>query len=78
MGTVSKMRKNAGFFWNIFSMLLGMVIIYSLGSIQLAVVAKMSFNKALAAGVLPFLPGDVIKILLAAVVCEQLKGKIKV
>ena len=78
MGTVSKMRKNAGFFWNIFSMLLGMVIIYSLGSIQLAVVAKLSFNKALAAGVLPFLPGDVIKILLAAVVCEQLKGKIKV
>ncbi|MGB5217652.1 MAG: biotin transporter BioY [Smithella sp.] len=78
MGTVNKMRKNAGVFWNIFSMLIGMVIIYSLGSIQLALAAKMSFNKALAVGVLPFLPGDVIKILLAAAVCSQLKGRIKV
>ena len=78
IGTVNKMRENAGVLWNIFSMLLGMVIIYALGSIQLAVVAKMSLSKALAAGVLPFLPGDVIKILLAAVVCSQLKGRIKI
>jgi biotin transport system substrate-specific component len=78
MGTVSKMKKNAGVVWNIFPMFLGMVIIYALGSIQLALVAKMSFNKALAVGVLPFLSGDVIKILLAAIVCAQLKGRIKV
>jgi biotin transporter BioY len=29
-------------------------------------------------GVLPFLPGDVIKILLAAIVASRLKGRIKV
>jgi biotin transport system substrate-specific component len=55
-----------------------MLIIYSLGSFQLAVVAKMSFHKALAVGVLPFLPGDIIKILLAAIISSQLKGRVKV
>jgi biotin transport system substrate-specific component len=72
------MRKGAGIFWHIFSMLIGMLIIYSLGSFQLAVVAKMSFHKALAVGVLPFLPGDIIKILLAAIISSQLKGRVKV
>jgi biotin transport system substrate-specific component len=78
IGMVNRMRKGAGIFWHIFSMLIGMLIIYSLGSFQLAVVAKMSFHKALAVGVLPFLPGDIIKILLAAIISSQLKGRVKV
>jgi biotin transport system substrate-specific component len=59
-------------------MLIGMLIIYFLGSLQLAVVAKMSLHNALAVGVLPFLPGDIIKILLAAIISSQLKGRVKV
>ena len=59
-------------------MLAGMVIIYSLGITQLALVAKISFKKALAIGVLPFIPGDIIKILLAAIISSRLKGRIKV
>ena len=78
VGTVNKMKKGAGIFWNIFSMLIGMLIIYFLGSLQLALVAKMSFHKALAVGVLPFIPGDIIKILLAAIVSLRLKGRLKV
>ena len=78
VGTVNKIKKNAGTLWNIFSMTIGMLIIYTLGSLQLALVAKMSFTKALTVGVLPFLPGDVIKILLAAAVCSRLKGRVKV
>ena len=78
VGTVNKIKKNAGTLWNIFSMTIGMLIIYMLGSLQLALVAKMSFTKALTVGVLPFLPGDVIKILLAAAVCSRLKGRVKV
>jgi biotin transporter BioY len=38
----------------------------------------MSLHKALVVGVLPFIPGDIIKILLAAIVSSQLKGRIKV
>jgi biotin transport system substrate-specific component len=48
-------------------MALGNVVIYVFGVAGLMVLAGMSFGKALALGVLPFLIGDVIKILLAAV-----------
>jgi Uncharacterized conserved protein len=78
IGMINQMKKSAGIFWHIFSMLIGMLIIYFLGSLQLSLVAKMSFHKALAVGVLPFIPGDIIKILLAAIISSQLKGRIKV
>jgi biotin transport system substrate-specific component len=78
IGMVNQMKKSAGISWNIFSMLIGMVIIYFLGALQLSFVAKMSFPKALAVGVLPFIPGDIIKILLAAIISSRLKGRIKV
>ncbi len=78
IGMVNRMKKSAGIFWNIFSMLIGMLIIYFLGSLQLSLVAKMSFHKALTVGVLPFIPGDIIKILLAAIISSRLKGRVKV
>lgn len=78
IGMIARMKKSAGILWFIFAMLTGMVIIYGCGVIQLAFVAKLSFNKALAVGALPFIPGDLIKILLAAIVGSQLKGRIKV
>ena len=48
-------------------MALGNVVIYAFGVAGLMLIAHMSLGKALALGVLPFLIGDVIKILLAAV-----------
>lgn len=78
IGVVNRTKKNAGIFWHIFSMLIGMLIIYLLGSIQLSLVAKMSFQKALAVGVLPFIPGDIIKIILAAIISSRLKSRVKV
>jgi biotin transport system substrate-specific component len=38
----------------------------------------MSFHKAIAIGVLPFIPGDIIKVLLAAIISSRLKGRVKV
>jgi biotin transport system substrate-specific component len=78
VGKISTAKKGAGIFWQIFAMLTGMLIIYSLGIMQLALVAKMSWQKALAIGVLPFIPGDIIKILLAAIISSKLKGRIKI
>ena len=78
IGKIAGAKRGAGIFWHIFAMLAGMVIIYSLGITQLALVAKISFKKALAIGVLPFIPGDIIKILLAAIISSRLKGRIKV
>jgi biotin transport system substrate-specific component len=48
-------------------MALGNLVIYAFGVAGLMVIAHMSLSKALALGVLPFLSGDAIKILLAAV-----------
>jgi len=54
------------------AMLIGTVIIYLVGVPQLAFVlsptsgAALGFDKALTLGVLPFLPGDAIKLLIAA------------
>ena len=78
IGMINRMKKSAGIFWNIFSMLIGMLIIYFLGSLQLSLVARMSFHKALVVGVLPFIPGDIIKVLLAAIISSGFKGRIKV
>ena len=47
------------------SMLLGSVVIYALGASQLA--HFVGASKAMSGGVLPFLPGDALKALLAAV-----------
>ncbi len=54
------------------AMLIGTVVIYLFGVPQLALVlsptsgAALGFDKALTLGVLPFLPGDAIKLLIAA------------
>ncbi len=76
-GLIAKAKNSAGIFWYIFAMLTGMVIIYLVGCLQLAFVAKMNFPQALLAGALPFLPGDIIKLLLAAIVADKLKGRIR-
>jgi biotin transport system substrate-specific component len=47
-------------------MALGNAVIYVFGVAGLMLIADMSFGRALTLGVLPFLIGDVIKILLAA------------
>jgi biotin transport system substrate-specific component len=78
IGLIAGIKKDAGILWYIFSMFVGMVIIYSLGVIQLSFVAKLSLVKALYVGVLPFLPGDIIKIILAAIISLRLKERIKI
>lgn len=46
-------------------MCLGMAVLYAFGTVWLAHVTGMSFTEALAAGVLPFIAGDLIKIALS-------------
>lgn len=50
----------------------GIVAVYGLGVWQLAAVAGMDWQAAIAAGVLPFLVGDAIKVAAAAVVGRRL------
>lgn len=52
-------------------LLLASAVVYAFGAPWLAVVGSMSIDRALTAGVIPFLPGDVLKAGLAAAVAPS-------
>jgi biotin transport system substrate-specific component len=53
----------------------GTVCLYALGVAQLLLVARLSPAKALAVGVLPFLPGDAAKMAAAVFVVRILRNQ---
>jgi biotin transport system substrate-specific component len=76
IGKIVETRKDPGLSWLVFSMLAGAFIVYTLGVLQLMVVAGLSPAKAVTAGVLPFVPGDILKIVAAAAVALKTRGRI--
>lgn len=58
-------------------MVLGTAVCYLFGTVWLAYQAGMSFYAALAAGVIPFLPGDLAKIIIAMLLGPQVSKKLK-
>lgn len=53
--------------WSVIGMILGLAVCYLIGTIWLAIGARMTFKAALVAGVIPFIPFDLIK--LAVSIC---------
>ena len=75
----------AGFFINHFhnkkalsflGMILGTAVCYALGTSWLSIQAHMGFQAALMAGVIPFLPGDFIKMILALLIAPQIRKQL--
>lgn len=64
-------------YFHFFGMLLGTIVSYIFGTLWLGFQAGMSLKAAALAGVLPFLPGDILKILLAALAGPQLKKRLQ-
>jgi len=62
---------------DIIAMVIGSLIIYAAGVPWLKVVTSMSYNKALALGMYPFLIGDTLKIIAAAYIAKSLRPIIK-
>ncbi|WP_026887435.1 biotin transporter BioY [Clostridium beijerinckii] len=58
-------------------MLIGTIVTYTLGTIWLAYVVHLPFNKALTIGVLPFIPGDLAKMIIASLAGPQIRKRIK-
>jgi len=77
-GKLVQIRKGAGIYWTAFSIAVGFVVIYVLGVAQLALVAQMGIAKAVSIGVIPFLIGDCLKIILASIVVIKIRDKIRV
>lgn len=78
VGKLIAARKKPGLVWVVASMLVGVVIIYGLGILQLTMVAKLSVEKALIVGAFPFIPGDSVKVALASVIYLKTRDRIKI
>lgn len=57
-------------------MVLGTAFLYAFGTAWLAHQANLSFSAALAAGVIPFIPGDLAKILIASIIGSQVRKQL--
>jgi biotin transporter BioY len=77
IGKLVRLRESPGFFWLLFSMAVGHLIVYGCGVLQLCQVAKLDLAKALTVGVLPFIPGDLLKMCAASYITLKLRDKIK-
>lgn len=62
--------------FSLIGIMLGTVVMYAFGTLWLSYQAGMGFGAALAAGVLPFIPGDLAKILIAMIVGRQVRSRL--
>jgi biotin transport system substrate-specific component len=76
-GKLAELKQNPGPVWIAGSCLVGLVVIYMLGVIQLALVSGRSLAEAYTVGVAPFLIGDALKIMAAVFIAHKLKGMIR-
>ncbi len=58
---------------DVLAMLSGTAALYACGVTWLKIVTGMAWSKALAVGLIPFLPGDIAKIIAAALVIKSLR-----
>ena len=58
----------------IIGMIIGMAVCYAFGTVWLAKLLSLSFKERLTMGVIPYLPGDAAKIIIAAIVGPKLYG----
>lgn len=75
-----------GFFVDCFShkvplyvtgMLLGTAVCYLFGTLWLAYQMDLTFGKALMAGVIPYIPGDLVKLAIATLIGFQIRKRLK-
>ncbi len=61
----------------ILGMALGTIVTYALGTAWLAYQANMTFVQALFAGVIPYIIGDIVKIIIATVLGSTIKNQVQ-
>ncbi len=55
------------------AMAIGELIVYAFGVAQLSLVAGMSLDHAIVVGALMFVPGDILKIAVAALIARKIE-----
>ncbi len=76
IGRIMEARKQAGLMYTAMAILAGNVVIYTLGTLQLAFIAQLAPVKAILVGVLPFIIPEAIKLSAAAMLTVRLRGRI--
>ncbi len=61
----------------LFSMLIGLIIIYAFGVIQMMIIAKLDMNTAIVSGVLPFIVPDIIKMVVGSLVAYFVRNALR-
>jgi biotin transport system substrate-specific component len=74
VGLLSKFEKTT---LDVVGMILGTLVIYTIGVTWLQMITGMAFSKALAVGMYPFLIGDALKIAAAAAIAKAIRPVIK-
>ena len=73
IGKIVELKKEKNFFYYLAAGLIGTIILYIIGITQLSLVTGIGIKKAIVVGMLPFLPGDILKIIAASFVASKLK-----
>jgi biotin transport system substrate-specific component len=74
IGKLSRKTRNgakSNFFINALNMSAGVLVIYACGAFRLMMVADFDLGKTFALGVIPFLPGDIIKTAVATYIISK-------
>ncbi len=73
-GLIVRLREKPGLLWYGLAMLAGDVVIFTIGVVQLSVVLRLPLDKAVIIGLLPFIPGDILKIAVASFVARKIRS----
>lgn len=74
IGRLCETKQNPNFAWILTSMIIGTAIIYIVGVIQLSLWMRTSIAQTILWGILPFLVGDSVKILMASLVILKIRN----
>lgn len=78
IGKIVEARPQAGVLWSAMAILVGDLVIYGLGTLQLAMVAHLSPGKAILVGIVPFLIPELIKLIAAAILSSRLRKRLPI
>ena len=69
-------EKFNNFIMQMFGCLIGLIVSYAIGTVWLSFQASMSIPAALLAAVIPFIPFDIVKIIIAVLLGKEIKKKL--
>jgi len=73
IGKIVELKKEKNIFYYFLAGIIGTIILYIIGITQLSLVTGIGIKKAITVGMLPFLPGDILKILAASFIARKFK-----